>query len=221
MIMVIVDFFAGAGGELRRKDIEALGHKYITFDIDPKFKCDFTSDIFDIEFINQEVDFVWASPPCETWSVSSIGHHWNKDNTPKTKEAIHGLNMMRHLIRLLNTRNVKWVIENPRGKLRKMPFMQEFRRKTVTYCKYGETRMKPTDLWIHGFDWQPRPICKNGDPCHVSAPRGSRTGTQGYGTYADRSVVPLQLWLEILDAAENSAPSVFFVEPKQLDFLET
>ena len=32
--------------------------------------------------------------------------------------------------------NAKWYIENPRGKL----------KTTVWYCKYGDTRAKPTDL---------------------------------------------------------------------------
>ena len=38
---------------------------------------------------------------------------------------------------------------------------------TVTYCQYGDTRMKPTDLWCSDSlfqQWTPRPMCKNGDP---------------------------------------------------------
>jgi hypothetical protein len=206
--MNILDLFAGQGGEERRKVIEGLGHKYTTLDIDPKFHCDITADIFDVVSGDIEIgvyDFIWASPPCETWSVSSIGHHWNKDNTPKTPEAENGIDIVMATIELVNGHSkIGWVIENPRGKLRKMPFMQDIRRKTVTYCQYGENRMKPTDLWICGFDWEPRPMCKNGDPCHVSAPRGSRTGTQGFGTYAEKSVVPLPLWLEILEAVSNT-----------------
>jgi hypothetical protein len=44
------------------------------------------------------------------------------------------------------------------------------------------SQSKPTDLW-GGFP--PSLIlkapCKNGDPCHVAAPRGSSTGIQGNG----------------------------------------
>ena len=202
--MNILDLFAGLGGEQRREYIEGLGYTYTTLDIDPRFGCDITADVMGVEL--GMYDFIWASPPCETWSVSSIGHHWNIDNTPKTKEAEFGIELIKRTIELVNGHSkIGWVIENPRGKLRKMPFMQDFRRKTVTYCRYGENRMKPTDLWICGFDWEPRLMCKNGDPCHVSAPRGSRTGTQGMGTYAEKSVVPLELWKEILDAVKDES----------------
>lgn len=60
--------------------------------------------------------------------------------------------------------------------------------------------MKPTDIWTNGFEWVHRPRCKNGDSCHVSAPRGSKTGTQGMGSYADKSIVPSGLWVEVLSA---------------------
>jgi len=32
-------------------------------------------------------DVIWASPPCECFSVASIGHHWNADGTPKTPQT--------------------------------------------------------------------------------------------------------------------------------------
>ena len=34
------------------------------------------------------------------------------------------------------------------------------------------------------------PRCKNGDPCHESAPRGSKTGTQGLKNSKERSRIP-------------------------------
>ena len=82
--------------------------------------------------------------------------------------------------------------------LRKMPFMQELPRHTVTYCQYGDTRMKPTDIWTNMKIWKPRPACKNGYPCHVSAPRGSRTGTQGLNNAIERGKIPPKLFEEIL-----------------------
>lgn len=199
--MRILDLFAGKGGELRRTYIEGRGHKYVTLDIDPSFHCDITEDIMSLDVLG-EYDFIWASPPCETWSVASIGHHWNVDNTPKTKEAGYMAGLVQHTIGLMKSAPA-WLIENPRGKLRKMPFMDGITRHTVTYCQYGERRMKPTDIWTYGFDWTPRPICKNGDPCHDRAPRGAQTGTQGIKTYADKSIVPIELWKEILDALEE------------------
>lgn len=202
--MRILDLFAGKGGELRRDIIEGRGHDYTTLDIDPKFNCDITADIMRIDYLaGYGYDFIWASPPCETWSVSSIGRHWNIDNTPKTKQAAYGIELMKHTLNLLIGSRAKWLIENPRGKLRKMDFMQGYTLNTITYCQYGEQRMKPTDIWTYGIDWTPRPMCKNGDSCHIRAPRGSRTGTQGMGTYADKSIVPIELWIEILQILEK------------------
>lgn len=97
-----------------------------------------------------------------------------------------------------------WWLENPRGGLRTMGFMEDVPGPvTVTYCQYGENRMKPTDLWGRWPDtWMPRPPCKNGDPCHVSAPRGSRTGTQSIQDPALRAKIPFELSQEICKAVE-------------------
>lgn len=203
--MRILDLFSGLGGERRRQYIEAQGHEYWTLDIEKKFKADMTADIMTLtkETIGY-YDFIWASVPCETWSVASIGHHWTGGKgayIPKSEAAKFMIELVKHTIELCKHSSPKFIIENPRGVLRKMPFMQEFDRQTVTYCQYGETRMKPTDIWVRGFEWKGRPMCKNGDKCHEAAPRGAKTGTQGLGNAAERSVVPLDLWFEILDAA--------------------
>jgi len=81
--------------------------------------------------------------------------------------------------------------------------MENLLRRTVTYCQYGDTRMKPTDIWTNHKQWTPKPICKNGDSCHVSAPRGSRTGTQGLKGNMERSVVPRNLCIEILESIDK------------------
>jgi hypothetical protein len=69
--------------------------------------------------------------------------------------------------------------------------------------------MKPTDLWSDR--WPPslrlEPACRNGDLCHVRAPRGSRTGTQGFGDYWQKSVVPYPLAEAFLDAARHDLGS--------------
>ena len=95
--------------------------------------------------------------------------------------------------------------------MRKMPFMQHLPRTTVTYCSYGDTRMKPTDIWSNNLislfnvdGWQPRQMCFNGnnDCQHEAAPRGSRTGTQGLKCAYTRSKIPKELCKEIIKAAE-------------------
>jgi len=140
-------------------------------------------------------DIIWASPDCSTYSSAAISHHRAKQpcgsllpisNYAKVCDAVN-----QHALRLIQElRPVYWFIENPRGGLRKMDFMQGLPRYTVTYCKYGDERMKPTDIWTN----HPRPafkaMCKNGDLCHVPAPRGSKTGTQGRKSKIERSLIP-------------------------------
>ena len=55
-----------------------------------------------------------------------------------------------------------------------------------------------TDIWTNNMNWKPRPMCKNGMPCHVSAPRGAKTGTQGLKNNYERSKLPKELCVEIV-----------------------
>ena len=105
-----------------------------------------------------------------------------------------------------------WYIENPRAVLRKMDFMKGLNRTTITYCSFGDTRMKPTDIWSNNIydifnleGWKPKPICFNGNiKCHHEpAPRGSKTGTQGLKNNHERSKMPEQLCIEIIEATEK------------------
>lgn len=96
-----------------------------------------------------------------------------------------------------------WFIENPRGGMRKMDFMNGLPRYTVTYCQYGDTRMKPTDIWTNHPNPKFKPMCKNGDSCHIAAPRGAKTGTQGIKMTRDRPRIPEQLCEHIVSICEE------------------
>ena len=155
----------------------------------------------DIPFVP---DVVWASPDCTTYTIASISHHRNGVE-PKSEYAKKCDRVNTHFISLIKNwlsinPHMVFFIENPRGMLRKMPFMQEFTRHTIWYCQYGDDRAKPTDIWTNSKNWTPRDICHNGNKnCHhQSAPRGSRTGTQGRKSSYDRSKIPEQLCLEVL-----------------------
>ena len=52
-------------------------------------------------------------------------------------------------------------------------------------------------------DPQFKPMCKNGDPCHVSAPRGAKTGTQGIKGHINRSIIPAPLCEHIVKISEK------------------
>jgi hypothetical protein len=204
----VFDFFAGTGSSTRA--FADAGDTVITFELDPQFEATETVDIMDLDAVQLVArygwpDFVWASPPCTAFSVASIGHHWGGGAgayVPKTEAAVFNQELVRKTLQLIQVLQPRygWLIENPRGMLRKLPMLADLPRVTVTYCQYGDDRMKPTDLWGEVPGWKPREACKNGDPCHVAAPRGSRTGTQGRAGAKERSMIPYGLGEEIRKA---------------------
>lgn len=206
--MLIFDLYAGTGSAT--KAFADAGDQVITFEKDVSF--DVTHHV-DVTKLNAEAllakygrpDFIWASPPCTTFSVASISTHWVRggDNPlPRTQAAADAMVLVLatlHLIDQLQPR-FGFLIENPRGMLRKLSIMQHLPRRTVTYCQYGDTRQKPTDLFGYAPNWIPRPVCSPGMVCHESAPRGSRSGTQGIYGAKTRSMVPYDLGKEIRQA---------------------
>jgi hypothetical protein len=209
--VLVFDFFSGTNSST--KAFRDAGDRVIGFELNKKFTAD---EYCDVKSLSAEVlvqrygvpDFVWASPPCTSFSVASIGHHWLKggDNpVPKTEAALQSMRLVEHtrdLIFSLNPR-LGFLIENPRGMLRKLDVLAGLPRVTVTYCQYGDNRQKPTDLWGYVPNWQPRQMCDRGSSCHIGAPRGSKTGTQGLTGAVERSMVPSALGQEIREALQN------------------
>jgi site-specific DNA-cytosine methylase len=56
---------------------------------------DYAVDVldFDVSKVPFVPDVIWASPPCTTFSVASIGRYWNKDRTPKHEKAELGMQL--------------------------------------------------------------------------------------------------------------------------------
>ena len=208
--MKVLELFAGSRSF--SKVAEEFGYETYTTDIEPFDKINQVCNIFDFDLNKMldefgKPDIIWASPPCTYFSVSSIGHHWNKNHTPKTKEAVLGVKIVEETHWIIKLLEPKYLyIENPRGKLRKLDVINKepYFRKTVTYCSYGEDRMKPTDIWTNNFNWNPKQICFNGnrDCHHQPAPRGSRTGTQGMANAYEKSKVPYKLCKEIIERSK-------------------
>jgi len=202
--MQTIELFAGT--KSFSKVAAARGHDTFTVDYDARFDTDICRDILKVSptELPYKPDILWASPPCTCFSVASIGRYWNKDYSTKDRRADQAIEIVKHTLYLINQVQPRiFIIENPRGMLRKHPVMAGLTRMTVTYCQYGDTRMKPTDLWSN-YVLPLKPPCKNGDPCHVSAPRGSRTGTQGIKVARDRSQVPAQLCEDIIRFCEEN-----------------
>jgi len=211
--MKVLELFAGSRSI--GKICDDLGYNVFSSDVNPFHNIDYVIDInkFDVSVVPFIPDFIWASPPCTYFSVASIGKHWNKNNTPKSDNALKGVEYVKSTLKIINyfkllNPNLNWFIENPRGKLRKLNIVKGLPRTTVWYCKYGDTRAKPTDIWSNNIynpmfntnGWKPKEKCFNGNKyCHHElAPRGSRTGTQGLKGNYERSKIPQQLCEDII-----------------------
>ena len=210
--MKVLELFAGTRSI--GKAFERRGHDVFSVDWDKQFKdIDLYIDISKLT-ANQVIesfgmpDVIWASPDCTSYSVAAISHHRRKNTETGNLDPVSdyakfcdACNM--HLIELIKELNPKYYfIENPRGGLRKMSWMKGLPRYTVTYCQYGDTRMKPTDIFTNHPNPCFKPPCHNGDPCHTAAPRGSRTGTQGLSGHVDRSRIPDALCDHIVNICE-------------------
>jgi hypothetical protein len=211
--MIVYDFFSGTGSST--KAFEDAGHTVVKVELDEYFEAD-ERDILQLTsdyLINKygKPDFIWASPPCQTFSVASIPYYWTYEDgsaKPKNQKTLDGIERVRYTLELIGDLNptIGWLMENPRGMLRKQPVVAGLTRRTVTYCQYGDTRMKPTDIWGYLPKWTPRAMCKAGMDCHKSAPSGSTTGTQGMKNAKIKSMIPYDLGKEILDAITTRRP---------------
>ena len=214
--MKVLELFAGTRSI--GKEFEAKGHEVYSIEWDKEHpNIDWYVDIGTIT--TQDIidrfgvpDVVWASPDCTSYSVAAISRHRIRESdgnlAPKSDYAkfcdkvnTHAIDMINELLEI-NPKLI-YFIENPRGGMRKMNFMKELPRYTVTYCQYGDTRMKPTDIWTNHPNPKLKPPCKNGDTCHESAPRGSKTGTQGRKNAKERSRIPEQLCKHIVEICEE------------------
>ena len=212
--LTILELFAGTRSI--SKAFEKKGHKTFSIEWDKNFK---NIDIYDdinnitakdiIKLCGKVPDIIWASPDCTTYSIAGISHHRKKNKETGNLDAVSEYAKFcdktnKHVLDLIEELKPKYYfIENPRGGMRKMDFMKGLYRYTITYCQYGDKRMKPTDIWTNHPNPQFKPVCKNGDNCHEKAPRGSRTGTQGLKDAKERSIIPEKLCEHIVDICIN------------------
>jgi len=205
MKKAVLDLWSGTGSATA--PFKDAGFEIISVDIDIKRNATFQMDIldfhtlvmdgkFDTYLVNNELElvFIWASPDCKVFSVANpaMNQNWHQSN-PCSSRAFLSLARVAATLEIIEKLDVDyWVLENPRGMLRSVPMMGLYPRRTVTYCQYGDTRMKPTDLWGYiPVAWKPK-SCNNGDKCHEASPIGSSTGTQNL-SYSQRIAVPYEL----------------------------
>ena len=195
--MKIIELFSGTG--YISNTFREHGHKAWKVDWSKDLDANLHADISTLtkddllKLSNGKPQVIWASPDCTTYSIAACYiHRESQTYNPKTDYAKFCDKTNQHVIDLIAEIKPRyWFIENPRGCMRKMPWMENIADKlpegvryTVTYCQYGGKTMKPTDIWTNHPNPDFKAMCKNNDPCHNSAPRNSKTGTQGKDTWA-------------------------------------
>lgn len=209
--MKVIELFSGT--ECISDAFRKRGHDCFTVDWDQQFHSSLHCDIGkltldDIPDEFKHADIIFAAFDCTTFSVAAISRHRRKNMETGNLDPVSDYAKQcdatdQHVLDLIRQINPKvFIIENPRGGLRSMTWMKDIPRYTTTMCQYGFTYMKPTDFFSN-VDLKLKPPCKNGDPCHERAPRGSRHGLQGVKGKKLRSVYPEALCEHIVDVCEE------------------
>ena len=141
-------FYAAVNGGTSLSDVDVFSVDNVDYP-----KTNWIGDILDWDYRINEMQvgeleeeyvpsFIWASPPCTSFSVASIGRHWVKGHTflPKTEQAELGVKIFEKTLEIIKyylelNPDLVWFIENPRGKMRKAPHWETIphTRHTVMY----------------------------------------------------------------------------------------
>lgn len=132
---------------------------------------------------------VWIGLPCDVWSYAAGSFHWNKDGIPKTQKCRSHIELLLHVLRLIDALSPEYFIfENPRGKLRFFrPFRQWLEENegieyTITLDAYGFPTTKPTNIFTNIDNWITRPLSAWGRGAKCSANWRNMTTVQRQST---------------------------------------
>lgn len=194
--LLCLDICSGLGGF--SAPFAEAGFEVVTVDIERSFRPTIQADASKLPLRDGlEIDMIVASPPCEKFSVMSIGRYW-KDGRPG-KEAAQAGNLVKGILEEIYRLNPKWwVMENPDAMLKRIIGRPQW---IITLCQYGTTYQKRTALWgrLPG-KWVPKK-CKNESKCHEAAPRGFKGGgLQDVKGSALRAKLPPGLGKSIIEA---------------------
>jgi hypothetical protein len=159
MTVKLLELFKGTGSV--GKVAKRMGMTVMSIDILDKYEPDITADIleWDYKAFHEETGFtpelLWASPPCNTFSIlSKIFKERNtKTAKPKSARAREGTEILYRTLEIIKyfqkvNPALVYVVENPRGMMRfDEKVMRLPHRDTTLYCLYGDVRRKPTDFF--------------------------------------------------------------------------
>ncbi len=172
--MLLLELFSGTNsvGKVAKK----MGFEVISVDNCKDFNPTLCIDMLKLDYKKLPIpDFIWASPPCTSFS-RLVNCHKNpsrdiKTLKPLTETGILGDKLLLKTLEIISyfwkkNPKLKWGFENPLGMMRRMPILKNIPYTTTTYCKYGFPYMKPTDIW-NNFDLKLRRVCSKNHKCNI------------------------------------------------------
>ena len=155
---ILLEMFKGTGSV--GKQAKKMGFQVTSLDFDPIYTPDIETDILDWDYKkysnenNYIPDMIWSSPPCNTYSpmVYRLKERDVETAKPLSDRAKLGTKILYKTLEIIEyflKKNPKllFIIENPRGMMRKDKEMKKLARETTLYCLYGDFKRKPTDFW--------------------------------------------------------------------------
>ena len=215
--MKILELFSGQGSI--SATFRERGHQAYRIDWSKDVEAELHADITSltvakiIQFCNGVPDVIWASPQCTTYSIATHRHRTLAEGLiPKTETAAQddktNIAMWQLIDQLIEAGSRYYFVENPRGRMRHMPFVQDRFRYTISYCSYGrrgdangytDTYInKPTDIWTN-HPWPSfEPLCTKSTENH-------KHGNSKYATkrdYLSRGAIPKDLRQHLVNICE-------------------
>ena len=205
--MKVLELFSGNGDI--SKAFKERGHEVFRVDWSEKVEAELHADVSKltvediIELCGGIPDVIWASPDCTTYSIATHRHRTVKEGLrPKTEYAAQcdsTNTLMWELIdKLVECGTRYYYVENPRGRMRHMPFVKGRKRFGITYCSYGRPSMKPTDIWTNHPNPEFKPMCSTKNPPH----RHADWGVEVKRDYLSRGEMPAELCKHIAKVSE-------------------
>jgi len=155
--MILLELFSGT--QSVGKVFKEKGFEVISLDIMKKFNPTITTDILIWEGYKElpKIDFIWASPPCNSFSklaISNKSRDWYSLE-PLKKNAFLGNKILKKTLEIIQyltdkNKDLLFVIENPNGMMYRMPIINLFQKELTYYCHYDFEWKKATHFF-HNF----------------------------------------------------------------------
>ncbi len=144
--MQILELFSG--GQSVARCARELGHTVMTLDISPRHRPDLCMSVLGfipgITIPAFVPDFIWASPPCESYSLARSNAIVDKEEAMRAADEL-----VAHTLKIIRFYKCHFCIENPASsRLWKREVARELLENSciTSYCSYGMPYRKDTRI---------------------------------------------------------------------------